>query len=65
MKKKKLIWTIAAVCLGLIVVFGLGSTAITNAKDFFNKNEESEPVVEETVDDTTTQASIDYDYEIA
>ena len=63
-KRKRLIWTIAAAFIGLIVIFGLGKDAITNAKDLFKKEETPPAETEESVDDTTTQASVDYDYDV-
>lgn len=60
-KRRRLIWTIAAAFIGLIVVFGLGKDAVTNAKDLFTKEEAPAQEQEESIDDITTQASVDYD----
>lgn len=60
--KKRIVWIVGGIC-ALVILLGVGGTAISNVKGFFNKNKE-EPVKEEQVDDTTTEASVNYDYEL-
>lgn len=62
--KKRIVWIVGGIC-ALVILLGVGGTAISNVKGFFDKNKDNEePVKEEQVDDTTTQASVDYDYEL-
>lgn len=62
MKKKNRFWAIFAIVVGVIIIAGLGGTALDNTKDLFKENE-STPV--ESEDKATTTASVDYEYEVA
>lgn len=62
-RKKGLGWKIFAIVIGAVVILSLGKPAADKAKDLLKGNG-SDTQTEESVEDTTTAASINNFYEV-